>query len=156
MKHRIRSAAIIFNEKNEILLVKHVHPNTKYTWWVPPGGGIENEDENIFECAKREAFEETGLSIDLEKIVYIREFKDIENNNYNIEIFILSNRYSGNITTDNIHGKGKDDQFIKEVKWFNKNEIENITVFPEIIKNKIWDDKYNNFDKIQYIGKQEG
>lgn len=34
MKYRIRAAGIIELE-NKILLVKHVHPETKFEWWVP-------------------------------------------------------------------------------------------------------------------------
>ena len=71
MKNRIRSAAIII-DKNKVLLVKHVNPVTKEEFWVPPGGGIESHDENIFECAKRETHEETGLTIEVEKIIYLR------------------------------------------------------------------------------------
>ena len=71
MKHRIRVATIIIND-NKILLVKHVHPETGYTWWVPPGGGIEEFDSSIFDCAKREAFEETNLTIENSRILYIR------------------------------------------------------------------------------------
>ena len=64
MNHRIRVATIIINNQ-KILLVKHVHPETGYAWWVPPGGGLEDKDASIFDCAKREVFEETIIVRDL-------------------------------------------------------------------------------------------
>ena len=72
MKHRIRSAAIVLNQ-NKILLVRHDVAGE--IWLVPPGGGLEGE-EDILENAKRETKEETGLDIELDKIVYLREFID--------------------------------------------------------------------------------
>ena len=65
MKHRIRAAAIIVGD-DRLLLVKHVHPQTGETWWVPPGGGLEGT-ETIHECVKREVYEETGLTIETGK-----------------------------------------------------------------------------------------
>ena len=80
MRHRIRVAALLLNELNEILLVQHVHPVTNFEWWVPPGGGVESIDESIFSCAMRETFEETGMHIKCDgHIQYICEFFDIEN-----------------------------------------------------------------------------
>lgn len=79
MKHRVRVAAIIV-EDNNVLLVKHVSPETGYEWWVPPGGGMEKIDNSIFDCAKREVFEETDLKVDVSKVIYIREFIEKSNN----------------------------------------------------------------------------
>ena len=37
---------------------------------------MEVQDESIFDCAKREIFEETNLKVDIDQIIYIREFFD--------------------------------------------------------------------------------
>ena len=72
MKNRIRVAVLLFkNEK--ILMIKHIDPKTKFEWWVPPGGGLEGK-ETVFDCATREVFEESGLNVDVQKLVYIRQF----------------------------------------------------------------------------------
>lgn len=154
MKHRIRAAAIIV-ENDKILLVKHVHPKTKDEWWVPPGGGMEESDLNIYQCAVRETWEETGYNIKTTDIMYIREFKDDELKNLNIEIFIKANIENGSLTIDNIYGKGLDEEYIKDAKWLGKNEIENLVVFPEIIKtNEFWSNIKDSEVGTKYLGRK--
>jgi 8-oxo-dGTP pyrophosphatase MutT (NUDIX family) len=57
-KHFTATAYIIDQER--VLLLQH----PKLKKWLPPGGHVE-ENETPSECAKREAKEETGLTIEL-------------------------------------------------------------------------------------------
>lgn len=155
MKNRIRAAAIILN-KDKVLLVKHVHPKTEEVWWVPPGGGLEEKDSDIFDCAIRETFEETGLKIDVSKIVYLREFLDYEFNALNLEIFLLGGVIGGELTIDNIYGKGRDEHYIKDVQWFSETDMEQITVYPEILTDEFWRDRQFGFPTAKHLGRQIG
>lgn len=102
MNQRIRAAALIIKDES-ILLVKHVHPETKYVWWVPPGGQIEETDNSIFEAVKREVWEETGLNVKVnEEVKYIREFVDKENNTLNLELFVEATVIDGELSIDNM------------------------------------------------------
>ncbi len=154
MKHRIRAAVLILN-KNKILLVKHVHPDTGFSWWVPPGGGVEEKDGSIFDCMAREAFEETGLDVNVNKLAYIREFFDEENKTLNAEFFAVVDSYKGEITLINLENNGPDELFIKEVKWLSRDELQNKVVFPEILKDDFWNDYKNNFSEVKYLGRQK-
>ncbi len=150
MKHRIRVAGIIERD-GKILLVKHVHPQTKFEWWVPPGGGVEDKDDSILDCVKREVFEETGLKVKVENSpVFIREFADKENDTLNLELFFKAIIIGGELTIDNIHGNGPDEQYIKDVKWLSLNEIQDKVVFPEELKSNFGKD----VEKI-YLGRQK-
>lgn len=153
MQHRIRAAAIIING-DKILLVKHVHPEEGREWWVPPGGGVEVIDDSIFDCAKRETFEETNLKVELTRLVYIREFPDKENQKLNIELFALADNFEGEISMKNIAGKGQDEHYIKDVAWLSKSEMQDIVVYPEIIKDALWDDLAEGFPMVRYLGRQ--
>ncbi|HNE04578.1 MAG TPA: NUDIX hydrolase [Anaerolineales bacterium] len=156
MVHRIRVASIITNN-DKILLVKHVHPKTGYAWWVPPGGGVEESDTSIFDCAKREVFEETNLTVEVSRILYIREFFDKENQRLNMEFFVLADKYSGESGLENLRSSnGLDELYIKDVKWLSREEIQNIVVFPEILKDQFWDEHAMNFPSIKYLGRQNG
>lgn len=153
MENRIRVAAIIIKDR-KILLVKHVHPKTGYGWWVPPGGGIEEVDNSIFDCAKREAFEETNFQIKTSKILYIREFYDKEHQKLNLEIFTLADSFKGEVSLKNIAGNGSDEQYIKDVARFSREELKDIVVFPEILRAEFWDDHAVGFPNIRYLGRQ--
>lgn len=153
MKHRIRVGAIIV-EDNKLLLVKHIHPKTGYEWWVPPGGGIESEDDSIFDCAKRETFEETNLHIDTSRIVYIKEFYEKEQDRLHIELFVLAENHAGDVSIKNVPGNGEDEDYIKSADWLSREEMADINVFPENLKDTFWDDYNNNFPHITYLGRQ--
>jgi len=155
MIQRIRVATIIMNGQ-KILLVKHVHPENGFAWWVPPGGGLEDKDNSIFDCAKREAFEETNLAVDVSKIIYLREFLDSESDKINLEVFMLAKGFNGEIGIQNIQDTGEDDYFIKDVAWFSKEDLQKMVVFPEILKDKFWDDLKTDFSSTKYLGRQIG
>lgn len=147
MDHRIRSAAIIL-EKNKILLIKHSVDGK--TWLVPPGGGLE-EEEDVLETARRETKEETGLDVMLDKIVYLREFVDHFYRSHNLEVFILVKSYNGQIDLS----LAPQEDMISDVKFYSLKELKDYTVYPEIIKtNEFWEDVKNNFPTVKYLGKQ--
>lgn len=155
MKHRIRAAAIIV-DNNKVLLVKHVHPETGYVWWIPPGGGMEEVDGSIFDCAKREAFEESNLEIETSRLLYVREFYSEKTKILNMEFFVLADSFSGSIGIENIAGKGLDELYIKDVAWFTKEELKDIIVFPEILmRDEFWDDHAIGFPGTKYLGRQD-
>lgn len=56
----ITVAAIVVNDKNQILLTKRAAHLTRGSMWTVPGGFLDR-DENVEEAASRELFEETGL-----------------------------------------------------------------------------------------------
>lgn len=155
MKHRIRTAALIRNDES-ILLVKHVHPKTQFTLWVPPGGKVEKEDKNIFAAAKREVWEETGLNVKVhEEIKYIREFFDEEDNTLNLEIFVPADLIDGDLTINNIYGRGRDENYIKSARWIKKEQAAKLAIFPELIKEEtFWAEEETKTTK--YLGRQNG
>jgi 8-oxo-dGTP diphosphatase len=91
------SAGALVPQDNRVLLVHH-REKGHYDFWVPPGGRVEGE-ESVFECARREAFEETGLNVDPDRIVYIQEF--VEPGYHFCKFFILCAAYTGDITLEN-------------------------------------------------------
>jgi len=54
------ATGVVFNKKNEILMVKH----KRFGLWMPPGGQLE-EGEAPHEAVVREILEETGLQAEI-------------------------------------------------------------------------------------------
>lgn len=134
MKARVRVGVLIV-KKNKLLLIRHVNPSTGQEFWVTPGGGMKSVDDSIFHCAKRETFEECGLKIKLsEKIKFIRQWYDKENNRLQLEIFLFAKSFKGKLTMDNLLGQGADEEWIKELKFLSKEDMEELSIFPESLK----------------------
>jgi ADP-ribose pyrophosphatase YjhB (NUDIX family) len=154
MEHRIRAAAIIVKD-NTILMVKHKHPRNGNEWWVPPGGGLSPK-ETIYDCATRETWEETGLRVLLGKIVYLREFVELEQNIHHLEVFILAESFSGTPTTKNLVPADMDTTYIREARFLSKKEMVKLIVYPEILKNEFWSDFASGNFQTKYLGQQIG
>jgi len=65
VKHRETARVLIFNQKNEVFLLKtHFDPEVGLPpRWLTPGGGIDLGESTLV-AAIRELFEETGLKVD--------------------------------------------------------------------------------------------
>jgi 8-oxo-dGTP diphosphatase len=151
VQQRVR-AAVILVQDDRLLLVKHVHPQTGATWWIPPGGGLETEDESILACARREVFEETGLEVGLGKWVYLREFVELDAAIHHVELYFLGRSFHGDLTLDHVKGSGPDEDYIREVAWVPKGSLPDRTVFPEHLVTGFWEDLKRGFPDVQYLG----
>ena len=109
--HLVSVAALVTNEKNEILLV-----NSPWRGWEYPGGLIEPGES--FEAAlKREVREEAGVEIEITGFVGI--CKNVERNIVNID---FTARYTGGELTTSEEST--------EVGWFSVEKAFEIITFP--------------------------
>lgn len=66
-RFRVAVAALIFDDKQRILLCEHTYRKT-YPWGLPAGGLEYGEDPE--EGIKRELKEETGFNVRVERLLY--------------------------------------------------------------------------------------
>jgi len=125
---RQRVAAIIIKD-DKILLIRRFKDGKEY--FVFPGGGIE-KGESPEEVIVREAQEELGLKIEIEKLL----FKI--NNLGNDEFYFLVKEFSG---TPKLGGPekermSKNNQYF--IEWKKLSEISNLSnLYPEEARRKV-------------------
>jgi 8-oxo-dGTP diphosphatase len=106
---------LIFNENNEILMGQRLN-SIGAGGWSPPGGHLE-VGETFEECAIREAFEETGLTLSTPTFVALTNniFKD-ESKHF-IVIFMKTAYPAGQTIVHKEHHK------TTEWQWFSLDNL---------------------------------
>ena len=105
-KFRAAVAAMIFDEQGRILLFKHTY--RKFEWGIPAGGleyGEQPENAIV-----REFFEETGMQIEVEKLLLAESSKE----DRNISLIYLCKIVSGTF---------RESSEISEMKYFDVNDL---------------------------------
>jgi 8-oxo-dGTP diphosphatase len=118
-RFRAAVAAVIFNEQGQILLFKHTY--RKFEWGLP-AGGLEHYEQPI-DAIKREFFEETGMQIQVERLLTAVSARE----DHHIGMVYLCRIMSGEF---------KESLEISEMKYFSINELPNmmLTTEKELIK----------------------
>jgi 8-oxo-dGTP diphosphatase len=142
------SAAALAVRNGRVLLVHHREAG-RYDFWVPPGGGLQGS-ESIFECARRETLEETGLDVELDRILYIQEFW--EPGYHFCKFFIVCKTFSGDLTLAN---KEQAESFLVDARFFAQDDLRGLHIFPEILKEQFWDDVQAEYPVTRYLGLEQ-
>jgi 8-oxo-dGTP diphosphatase len=132
VRHRI-SAGVLALLDDQILLVRHFRSG-KHDFWSGPGGGVEGK-EDLHQAAEREAFEETGLHVRAHSLAYIDEL--IDGSGRMVKFWFLADYVSGEIDISRNPAEGES---IIEAGWFNRYALPAGHVFPEILRDRFWDD----------------
>jgi len=144
-RFRVRAAAIILNKNNEVLLVLHKSPYTGEEWWTLPGGGLVDE-ESAIDAVIREVREECGINCRPGRLAYVREFVIGPNKCvHHVELYFTAEADSYDIITG--IDPEIEQQYIVECRFMSREEIENtsINVYPEILRDRFWDDLESGF-----------
>lgn len=133
MNTRILARVVTYDHKNnKILLVKNKGTN----FWYAPGGGWEQDKENILECAKREVKEEVNIDVDIVRLLYVQEFHATPDTIF-FEIFWLA-KPTENTTLNKLHVDADPNGVVEKAQWFSQSELQDLKVFPKRLKNTFW------------------
>lgn len=137
MQHRISAGALVIRD-GAILLVRHSRPG-KHDFWAPPGGGVEGAEE-LADCAARETFEETGITIRINGLAYIDELIDASGRL--VKFWYLAAYVSGDIDVTANPAEGES---IIEAGWFSRDALPAGHVFPDPLRSRFWTDLASGF-----------
>lgn len=120
MDKYIISSGLIFNDKNQILLVKHTPEfEASYYWYIP--GGTALKSEQPVDALKREVNEETSICMgDDNKLVYTVGHTN-HKRKWHSDIYVYEIKsWSGSIKIND------PDEDIVELRWFSREDAANI------------------------------
>jgi len=127
---------IIPDVEGKILLVKQSHEGKDI--WMVPGGGIE-EGENSKEAAVREVHEETGLEIEVKRLLWHVE-EVSESRGQRFVNFFLASIEGGELSLGSDPEFDDNHQVLKETRFFSKQEINKLKrVYPEYLRTELWE-----------------
>ena len=136
---------VILDDDGRVLMLRQHHENRDI--WMVPGGGIE-EGENAIDAAKREVKEETGLDIEVGKLIWhVEEVSEKKGQRF-VNFFLGSIKGgSAHIGMDPERAPGE--QVLREIRFMSREEIEKLEVlYPEYLKDELW--KFIEKDYLDY------
>ena len=135
---------VILDKDNRILMVKQHHEDKDI--WMVPGGGIE-EGESSMAAAVREMKEETGLDVEIDRLIWHTE--EVSDRGQRFVNFFMGRIKVGELALGADPEFDNDHQVLREVRFMSREEIENIEyLYPEYLRDEFW--RFLNEDYLGY------
>lgn len=135
---------IILDNKNRMLMVRQHHEDKDI--WMVPGGAIE-ENENSVEAAAREVMEETGLEVEVGKLIW--HVEEVSERGQRFVNFFMGRVKGGDLALGEDPEYDENHQVLREVKFMTREEVMDIQVlYPEYLKDEFW--RFLNEDYFGY------
>ena len=137
-----RVSVIVLDDQENILLVKH--RKGKKLHWVLPGGRLEY-GESFYECARREMKEETGLEVEVERVLYLSEALAPDRSRHIVNVFLKAKVTGGTLQVG-------DEKVLAAVDYIPVAKLESLKVFPPVGKQILNLCKGEGSEGIIYLG----
>ena len=127
---------VITNDDGKILFVKQKHEENEI--WMLPGGTVE-DNETSQDAAIREALEETGLIISVERLIWhVEELSETKGQRF--VNFFLGSIIGGKPELGEDPELGEN-QVLEEIAFFSKEEVQKLAnVYPSALRDEIWEE----------------
>lgn len=121
MKITLKVAAVIFNAKNEVLLIKEKYDKNQDPKWNIVKGTYDNAEETIVDCVKREILEEVGLIANKVELKSIFHYGNAENLR---TLFVFHvNDFTGEAKVQPAAEQKERGEEILSLDWFSEEEL---------------------------------
>jgi 8-oxo-dGTP diphosphatase len=119
---RIRVACAAVDGEGRMLLVRHRKAGREY--WLLPGGGVER-GETLLDAARRELAEETGLDVEVGRLLLMCESIEEQGGRHIIHVTFAATVRSGALTP------GRDERLV-DAAWLPVDRLGDLPLFPAI------------------------
>ncbi|MEA4987503.1 MAG: NUDIX hydrolase [Anaerovorax sp.] len=126
---------VVLDEYKRILMVKQHHDHKDI--WMVPGGAIE-EGEDASQAAVREVKEETGLDVEVVKLLWHVE-EVSENRGQRFVNFFLANKVGGELHLGEDPEFDSEHQVLRDVQFLTQKEVLGLEhVYPDYLRDELW------------------
>jgi 8-oxo-dGTP pyrophosphatase MutT (NUDIX family) len=148
MNHEISAGAIVMDGER-VLLVRHCKPG-EYDFLVLPGG-VVNPNEDALAAAKREVWEETGLTVEPLHLAYVDETRSEETRA--CKMWFYCKGFSGTLS---VAAHEAQREYIVEANFYSRAEIQGKVAFPPpLFTDEFWQNASQDFPQTEYLGLRE-
>lgn len=137
-KFSVAAVGVVKN-KDRVLLVKESKVDGE---WALPGGGLE-KDETLEECVRREIKEETGLRTEVEERINTYIMTGDSGKRMFVYAFVCQ--------SNDQRPDPENNDSVEEAKFFKDEELENLELRFEQLKQIINDSEDSEIPQIKYV-----
>ncbi len=126
----------VLDEQQRILLVEMQDRRNGGSFWVLPGGAIE-DGEHAIDGAVREVREETGLTVTIDRLLYVVD---------SVEPGVPQLCYTFYFLARPVSGVAPTTEFVPErdvvtaARFFSREELASLPrVYPTVLRSEFWD-----------------
>ena len=152
---RVRVGALLFDDPDApgaVLLAEHDGLWEDRPFWTPPGGGVEF-GEGLDEALRREVAEETGVDVEVGRLVYALDF--VRPPLHAVSFYFACRAEAGALAAARLGSDPElgDRQMLRGLRMVPFDELIGLTVYPEPLRHRLAADARAGFPEgTLYLG----